>query len=245
MTKNIVVCGDSFQSISTQENYNGTHWSEILAKKLGCNLINLAMPGCSNAVISLQIMEAINLKPDFIVLGWAASHGQRIEYLNNELDSTKIGKINLGHFLYNYRSHPYDNLNYNKNPILKSSSIPLVHHKEFRNQLATFSAVPVFNYFIDECIMVYSIMKLSKFNIPFLMFETGIGNHIYPLESKWIEEMLDFCEEKNIIFKNDMHKLYSKEELDNLKNYPIYHTSIQTQHIISDYIEQRMKELIK
>ena len=73
MNSTLVVCGDSFHSISNQyeektnpkKTYVGTHWSELLSNKLNWNLENLSMPSASNSVIVLQIMEAIELKPDY------------------------------------------------------------------------------------------------------------------------------------------------------------------------------------
>lgn len=72
--KKLAVCGDSFFSpISYNPNDldNGydKHFTEILAKKLGWELINFARGGCSNQTIRLQIDEVIKYKPDFVIVG--------------------------------------------------------------------------------------------------------------------------------------------------------------------------------
>lgn len=243
MNKNLIVCGDSFQSISDQssedlrESFIGTHWSEVLSKKLDYNLINLAMPGCSNSLIVLQIMEAIKLNPSLIIIGWSAGHGHRTEYLKNPM-ADPVGNINLGHFIYKFRPHPYDKLGFLKNTILLSSNIPDIPHEQFKNQMLIYSGTHFFEYFKEECMMIHAISKLSLLKIPFLMFETGVG-HPYP--SNWIIEMLNFCKEENIIYKKDFYPWYN---LNRSNQPPVYHTSKEVQVKIANYIEDRMKLIL-
>ena len=46
----------------------GTSWSEILAKRLGWRLTNLARQGCSNGGIRIQIDEIRRQRPDFAIV---------------------------------------------------------------------------------------------------------------------------------------------------------------------------------
>ena len=58
--------------------YKGTHFSELLAEKLGYELIVYAKPGSSNGGICVQIEEAIRSKPDLIIFGQTVA--DRIEF---------------------------------------------------------------------------------------------------------------------------------------------------------------------
>ena len=83
----IGICGDSWMSLSFQEIYKGTHFSELLAKENNLELIHYARQGSSNGAICLQIEQAIIDKCDIILLGNTTYN--RIEYtLENYLEST-------------------------------------------------------------------------------------------------------------------------------------------------------------
>jgi hypothetical protein len=73
--KKLMVAGCSFSSVSSQ--HPGTSWSEVLAKKLDWQLVNLARPGCSNGGIRIQIDEIRRQKPDFAVV--SATFWDRME----------------------------------------------------------------------------------------------------------------------------------------------------------------------
>lgn len=62
--KVIVVCGDSFLSI---ESNTRNHFSNLLEDEYGYQVINLAHPGVSNAVIFFQIRLAIRFQPNAII----------------------------------------------------------------------------------------------------------------------------------------------------------------------------------
>ena len=62
----LMVAGCSFSAVS--QTHPGTAWSEVLAKKLGWRLTNLARQGCSNGGIRVQIDEIRRQRPDFAVI---------------------------------------------------------------------------------------------------------------------------------------------------------------------------------
>jgi hypothetical protein len=66
MKKKLMVAGCSF-SAPTKDR-DGTSWSELLAKRLGWELVNLARQGCSNGGIRLQMDEIRRQKPDFAII---------------------------------------------------------------------------------------------------------------------------------------------------------------------------------
>lgn len=62
----LMVAGCSFSAVS--KTHPGTSWSEVLAKTLGWQLVNLARQGCSNGGIRVQIDEILRQRPDFAVI---------------------------------------------------------------------------------------------------------------------------------------------------------------------------------
>ena len=70
-----MICGDSFSAPSLT--LPGTSFGEVLARKLGWEVINLARQGCSNGGIRIQIDEVLRQRPDFVCI--APSSWDRIE----------------------------------------------------------------------------------------------------------------------------------------------------------------------
>ena len=64
--KKLMVAGCSFSAVSITQ--PGTSWSELLAEKLGWELVNLARQGCSNGGVRIQIEEIRRQKPDFAIV---------------------------------------------------------------------------------------------------------------------------------------------------------------------------------
>jgi len=73
--KKLMVAGCSFSAVSNT--MPGTAWSELLAQRLGWNLVNLARQGCSNGGIRLQMEEIRRQRPDFAVV--SATFWDRME----------------------------------------------------------------------------------------------------------------------------------------------------------------------
>ena len=73
--KKLMVAGCSFSAPS--QTLPGTSWSEIMAQRLGWDLVNLARQGCSNGGIRLQIEEIRRQRPDFAVV--SATFWDRME----------------------------------------------------------------------------------------------------------------------------------------------------------------------
>ena len=61
-----MVAGCSFSAPS--QKLPGTAWSEVLAKRLDWDLVNLARQGCSNGGIRIQIEEIRKQRPDFAIV---------------------------------------------------------------------------------------------------------------------------------------------------------------------------------
>lgn len=64
--KKLMVAGCSFSAVSNH--LPGTSWSEILAKRLGWQVVNLARQGCSNGGVRIMIEEIRRQRPDFAIV---------------------------------------------------------------------------------------------------------------------------------------------------------------------------------
>lgn len=241
LPKKLVVCGDSFNSISEQltsdslSTYANTHWSEIVSQRLGYDLTNFACPGSSNTLIVLQILEAIEKQPNLIIVGWSAGHGTRVEYFIK--DDDKVSATSLGDFKYDHRSHPYLKLNKAHKQAVLSTSLTDMPHKKLSEELAM---VLPFNLMgkKDEWIIMYALTKLVKSGIPFLVFERPPS---WPEDwpSPFTNEMLEYCPRENIIMRSDFNPyIYQAGHSGS----PCYHTSTESQILIADYLEQRINE---
>jgi hypothetical protein len=64
--KKLMVAGCSFSAVG--QKVPGTSWSEVLAKRLDWDLINLARQGCSNGGVRIQMEEIRRQRPDFAII---------------------------------------------------------------------------------------------------------------------------------------------------------------------------------
>jgi hypothetical protein len=92
----ILVCGDSFSV--TDPDFPGLHWTEkILNLYPNFELNNLAYGGCSNAMITLQLLQGLNLNPDFVVLSFTNEHRYELDKDVNVLPE-KLSAAGLAHY---------------------------------------------------------------------------------------------------------------------------------------------------
>jgi len=107
----IAVCGCSFSAVSNLPEYRGTHWSEILAAKLGAELVSYARQGIGNNVIRLQIDEAIKDGADWVFI--ASTTEDRIEFPMNKFKKIEDGNPN-------HSAYPENQIGYNPSLGLKN-----------------------------------------------------------------------------------------------------------------------------
>jgi hypothetical protein len=99
----IISCGSSFSSLEPK--LPNTHYTEILAKELGAELINIAKPGSSNFAIRLQIETAIAMKPDLITFEFASASRIDLPLSAFNEDGNYDSKLNAHNLRYtNYHS---------------------------------------------------------------------------------------------------------------------------------------------
>lgn len=100
----IISCGSSFSSLEPR--LPNTHYTELLAKELNAELINIAKPGSSNFAIRLQIETAIKMKPDLITFEFASA--SRIDLPLSAFN--EAGKYNSSNGAHNLRYTNYHSI---------------------------------------------------------------------------------------------------------------------------------------
>lgn len=106
--RKLAICGASW--FSSDLNYPGKSFGEILATRHDMELISLARGGCSNFTISLQVNQAIAMGADLVILG--TTEPDRIEIpIVNSMVQTLWDKFknnfNWGNW-FNYQLNAYD-----------------------------------------------------------------------------------------------------------------------------------------
>jgi hypothetical protein len=97
----ILVCGDSFSV--TDPDFPGLHWTEkIINSYPDVEICNLAHGGCSNAMITLQLLQGFILNPNFVILSFTNEH--RYE-LDKDVDVVPTDLTAQG--LSNYQKNRY------------------------------------------------------------------------------------------------------------------------------------------
>jgi hypothetical protein len=80
--KTLAVCGDSW--FSSDPNFPGKSFGEILSAGLDWNFLSLARGGCSNFAICLQINKAIELNVDFVIVGTTTPDRAEFPIINDQ-----------------------------------------------------------------------------------------------------------------------------------------------------------------
>lgn len=129
-TKTLYVCGDSYASLDTR--YPNTHFSELLANELNCNLVSLSRAGISNAAIHLQIERAIDSAADFII--YVATDSYRFEVPLNTLYPTLSTRTytpsnGIDNIDYSHQNTPAEN-----NVDFALASLYSIHYSKFSEE---------------------------------------------------------------------------------------------------------------
>ena len=77
-TTKVLVCADSFGVPDAE--FPGLHWIEkMLNFSPDIEVYNMSYGGCSNALIVLQLLQGLRLKPDFVVLSFTNENRYEID----------------------------------------------------------------------------------------------------------------------------------------------------------------------
>jgi len=249
--KKLGVCGDSFfasisYDVNNLDNGYDKHFTEILAKKLGWEVVTFARGACGNQTIRLQIEEMIELKPDLVIIGTTSP--DRFEYPINDLSTETYGDKftqKLAAISYN-ASNRLSNIDYRNHPD-KSSE-----HEMFRTNNPVLFGDTLYNIFFNN--QINSFLKKDEINVLEKWF-----NRFYDLEWKrqtdtWIisdglRKLLDngiefFCVNRFLIdnqlsFFND--RIINVNSELNPSNYSLgtnipyrFHTSLEYQELLAE-----------
>ena len=248
MNKILVVCGDSFHSITNMKvntaiglvDLSGSHYSELLAKKLNYDLVNLAIPGSSLSLLAIQILEAINLNPSLIIIGPTPGIGQRIEYIEPDKGNAfDLEGNNLGLFYYGIREHPYTKLNLYKIGVVKTGSILDIPMLEYKEQLLKYFPTSIKQKY-DEFSFLYAFRELVDSKINFLIFSKALAWDQY-YEENFLNYVLKYSSYDNLIKKEEFDFAdYYDQEVDRKLGIP-YHTLPEVQITLANYLELRIR----
>lgn len=236
--KKIIICGDSFMSPTTKS--PGTHFSEIVSREMGFELVPLARSAMSNGGIVSQLEYALSLRPDLILFN--TTFADRIEFTitqDNLLDSPE--DMTCEKFYYGERDDLSCHLMGGNDPMIGSESIESLVRGDFFNTKSDSFNRFLFDIYnrswkikVDRHI-IYSIShQLHTSGIPFLL-------------------MIDIINaSKNMEWLSDKNRGFSWEILDliRLENAPDdfmdpgYHTTEEVQERIAEDTLFRIKNLI-
>ncbi len=238
--KKLIVCGDSYMSPTIL--YPNTHFSEIIADKLGYELIPYSRAGMSNGGIAIQIDTAMQQKPDLILLG--TTYSDRIEFPINEPRSTD--KFTINDISYHHTTTSLTS-NISLDPQLISTNLVEVISNNFGS---TFHLCDQprkkekaikdwFRYLYhsdwktqtDRWMMYGVVHQLNQSGIPYIMCLDPLN---LAASCPWL---------KNAPMVRNINKIIDeRKKVDNSSPHLPYHTSIETQDIIAECLISYMKE---
>ena len=199
----LYIAGDSFATLGiTQE--IGVSWSEILASKLGLELVNVAIAGCSNFSIAIQLdwITRHATKDDAVII-MLTDHYRKT--LVNSTDA-KIDNNLLSHHLFHHKQRVQIELS---NTILKASTIINADSNERDFYKKWFH--PVVQEFEDTLVIIGALTKLHSVTNNYVVCLGGFGNQVYEANDT-ISHKTFFIKESNFL------KLSSKQLLNMAEN---------------------------
>lgn len=246
--KKLGVCGDSFFAPISYDEKNldngcGFHFTEILANKLGWELITYARGACGNQTIRLQIDEIINHDPDFVIVGTTSP--DRFEYPINDLSvKNYIDKFSDIHREISYKeSEGLSNIDYLDFPD-KSSEQEI-----FKNKKPVLFADTLNNIFLgNQYLTKDEITILEKWYDRFYDFEWKKQTDTWIISDglrKLMDNKIEFSCINRFLYKNQL-SLYENKIIDvnsplNPSNYNAsvdvpyrFHTTLESQEILAN-----------
>lgn len=237
----MIVCGDSYMSPTTT--HPNTHFSEIIAQRLGYELVAYSRGGMSNGGIAIQLDTAIRERPDLILLG--TTNSDRIEFPINEPRQTEI--FTVGDIYYD---HATESLSSNvdffvKNPQLISTNLIEIMSDHFIKTFDKCNDPDIkihtikqwFNHLYhpdwktqtDKWMMYALLHQLHESKIPYIVCHDSLG---VVHQCSWIKDTA-LTSNINIIIEMQQEKYGHVSP---------YHTSTDAQAEIAELLITYMKE---
>jgi hypothetical protein len=232
MVKNLIVCGDSFSQAVNREPYLKTHWSELLSERLNLNLINLAHSGCSNRMVSFQIMETLKFSDTLTVIVPSSTFARFDILLDPDANLKKIN--GLADFKYTRRNPPQ---HFRETfPFIESKNLHEFEDDAFSLNFLS-SKIPWELYkHIDKWALFYALSQLVRNERSFLLINGIFHPAQLPYDPHEFKEIFGdrfVVDESEFSFvKYGIDKHINKTFVD-----PGYHTLPEDQIAISIEIE--------
>jgi len=225
--KKLIVCGDSYMSPRIKS--RNKHFSEIFAKNNNFTLTSYARGGMSNGGIILQLIKAIEEKPDFILLN--TTYANRIEFPVEQIDN-----VSWNDLIYNCNRDEQSS-SHQTSKKFASDNLVSLHQKGFLYPDAKIEAI---KHYVNELycedwkhktdsMMMYAILhKLHLSQINYII----CIDHLFLLKNKFFN--LSWIQPKNIV-ADKFHEFISipMKEPD-----PGFHTSFKTQGLMSMFLSE-------
>lgn len=240
MMKRLFVCGDSFLTPVSKDPYKGTHFSEILAEKIGYELVPYSCGGMSNWGIGVQLNTALNSDPLPDLLIFNTTSASRLDYPITYRSTG--GFPSVDDLLYDPNSK-YSKIS-NKNATIMSRSIPKTYdsdswimeadplfyrrYKVIQDYLI-FLYHPELKWFVDKNLIESMIFKIIKKNIPFILIMDQLCNGAMPDNFNWLFRHNSKC------YYKDSYNYISANTI-NGENDPGYHTSPEFQQELAELV---------
>lgn len=206
--KKVLICADSFGVIDPE--FPGLHFSEKIlnATPPVFELSNLSHGGDSNALITLQLMQGLQFKPDFVILLFTAT---RRYVMDNDVNVHYPLDVNLD-ALKEYRHNRYTTG--------KTGMSKLID--QWNSQVVSDDFEIIKNYFLIH----YCLQSLNEHKIPFCYSLGGMLhgiNYSSTVDKNFIKNYINDYANQSLKINLWNHK--------NGKNRPYFHvdnTEVQT-----------------
>lgn len=253
-----MVAGCSFSAVSATD--PGTAWSEVLAQRLGWELVNLARQGCSNGGIRVQIDEILRQRPDFAIVTptfWDRMEIPARAAPYRERNATQIRGLDLQEHLQDRSigngydvAAGIDNINYGNNDyrMISETIFSLAENQDHRYRAARIDTTTqtAVKYFVDclydsnwkkqqdEWLIKEGVFQLYFADIPFLF----VPVLLWPWDPQagdhqWRRIMPEAIPGKYIMFNERESVLPICGDNACVGEDPGYHSNAQGQQIIA------------
>lgn len=225
----LMIAGCSYSASSV--NLPGTAWSEVMARELGWDLVNLARQGCSNGGIRIQIEEIRRQRPDFAVI--TPTFWDRMEipataapYVPGNNESRGFAPDLQQHLQNTKLQNGYDrragidNVNYGNNPyrMICETIFSLAENypHQYRSQQISRDAQTAVKHYInnlydsewkkqqDEWIIREGVMQLYMDGINFIVVPILLWPFDPNNQSQWRDAFPAMIPDRNIML-NELH----------------------------------------
>ena len=249
----IAICGDSWFTVDS--NHPQKSFGEILCNKNNWDLQSLAINGCSNFCIRLQVDRAIEKQADFIVIGTTTQDRGEIPIINKQNSHIwdKLKNSFNWHDWFTLQPEMYvksrglDNIQ-SQNPAIVSQSYNNMLFQCYNSsknlppqQLESLKSY-VLNLYdkgvkqqTDSWIISDACRVLTQHGIPFLIFIESLYQWDYSHDIEWVPE-------KNVVRPRDFSVWNDVPKSD--KNGSFHYCSEQGGNVFAHYVETRIKELL-